>query len=79
MGKQRLIEQVRSRRELPPPAARQAIREAAGVSARRLGAELGVTGMAVRHWERGAREPSPQHLRRYAALLEQLQRESADG
>jgi DNA-binding transcriptional regulator YiaG len=68
-----LAELVRAA-QLPEPAERRRIREAAGVSLDRLGAELGVTGMTVSNWERGVFEPSLENAAAYRRLLDELTR-----
>jgi transcriptional regulator with XRE-family HTH domain len=70
-----LIADVRAHRALPDPPARRLIREAAGLSAARLAAALGVSRQAVLHWEAGTRRPRPDHERAYAELLAELKRE----
>ena len=70
-----LLQRVRDQRDLPKPAIRRAIREAAGLSRAAVAAELGVTRQAVDNWERGLRTPRPPHLHKYAALLRALARE----
>lgn len=72
-----LMQQVRDRRDLPPPTVRRAIREAAGVSSQAVAQALGVTRQAVDNWERGRRSPRPPHLSAYAELLRTLAREVA--
>jgi DNA-binding transcriptional regulator YiaG len=72
-----LLEQLRSRRQLPPAAERRRIREAAGVSLRQLAAAIppgGVSAMAVVRWEAGAQPRDPAHVRAYGYLLEELRR-----
>jgi transcriptional regulator with XRE-family HTH domain len=70
-----LLEQVRSRRQLPPPSERRAIRLQAGLSLRDIGDALGVSHVAVSRWEGGA---TPRETRAaYAQLLEELQRIAA--
>ena len=73
-----LLEQLRSRRQLPVAAERRRIREAAGVSLRQLAAAIGVSAMAVVRWETGAQPRDPAHVRAYSYLLEELRR-VADG
>lgn len=68
---------VRERRDLPPPALRRALREAAHVSLDEIAQEIGVTRQAVARWEQGTRFPRPPHLYRYAEVLRTFQRESA--
>jgi DNA-binding transcriptional regulator YiaG len=72
-----LLEQLRSRRRLPPPAERRRIREAAGVSLRQLAAAIppgGVSVMAIVRWEAGSTPRDPAHLRAYSELLAELRR-----
>ena len=69
---EQLLEQLRSRRQLPAPAERRRIREAAGVSLRELAGAIGTSHMAVDRWERGAAPRSPAHLRAYSRLLNKL-------
>ena len=66
-----LIDRVRATR-LPPPAERRHIRVALGISLREVGNELGVSQLTVSQWERGLREPRPEHAIAYRALLEAL-------
>ena len=76
-SRNQLLDQLRSRRRLPPGPERRRIREAAGVSVRRLAAAIppsGVSAMAVVRWESGATPRNPEHLRGYAELLEELRR-----
>ena len=70
MAVDELIEEVRSRRQLPPARERRAIREAAGVSQRELARALGVSWTAVQRWESGARPRA--HGGEYARLLREL-------
>lgn len=69
-----LLEQVRNRQELPPPAVRRLIREAAGVTLEAIAQTLEppVTRSTVHHWESGARHPRPNHLRQYLTILNAL-------
>ena len=71
-----LLEEVRSRRRLPPPALRKAIREAAGVSQRRVAEDLGVDRVTVARWESGSRNPQSRFVEPYLTLLEGLRSES---
>lgn len=62
---------------LPPKATRRLIREAAGLTQQEVGAQLGVSDMAVSRWETdGSQGRDPQGLNRalYSALLTHLQR-----
>jgi transcriptional regulator with XRE-family HTH domain len=77
MSIETLLEQVRSRRQLPPPSERRTIRQQAGLSLRDIGDALGVSHVAVSRWEAGA---TPRETRAdYAALLEELRRITAGG
>ena len=67
-----LDEEVVLRKLLPPPGERRAIRVAAGVTAARIAAEVGVTRQAVVWWERGRSEPGPENLAAYVAVLARL-------
>ena len=67
-----LDEEVVLRKLLPPPAERQAIRVAAGVTASKVAEEVGVTRQAVVWWERGRSEPGPENLAAYVAILARL-------
>lgn len=69
-----LLEQVRSRRILPPASERQRIRVQAGVSLRTMGKALGVSHAAVASWERGSMPR--EHCGAYAVLLRELQEAS---
>jgi len=50
-----LLERVRARRKLPPPAERRRIREAAGVSQREMAKALGTSWTSIQRWENGSR------------------------
>lgn len=67
-----LAERVKYRKDLPPPAMRKLIRESAGVTQAELAEALGVSRVAVIHWERGDRYPRRQHLDGYARALRLL-------
>jgi DNA-binding transcriptional regulator YiaG len=72
---EKLLEQLQSRRQLPVPAERKRIREAAGVSLRQLAAAIppsGVSPMAIVRWEAGATPREAAHLRGYSRLLQEL-------
>jgi transcriptional regulator with XRE-family HTH domain len=71
-NREELIRRARAYRELPPPAMRRAIREAAGFSQVALGKELGVTHAAVSRWETGDRQPRGALLVDYAETLQLL-------
>lgn len=72
-----LLERVRDLKRLPEPEVRRFLREQAGLSYREIAEALGVSHTAVRHWERGERTPSGDHLHGYASLIEQLREEVA--
>jgi hypothetical protein len=78
---EQLLEQLRAKRQLPPPPERRRIREAAGVSLRQLAAAIapnGVSHMAVDRWEKGSQPHDPAHVHAYGRLLDEL-RHLADG
>lgn len=59
--------------DLPSPAQRRALREAAGLSQQELADIVGVTRQAVSHWETGARNiPRGKLLDRYVEALNAL-------
>jgi DNA-binding transcriptional regulator YiaG len=61
-----------ARGQLPAPAERRAIREAAGLSQQDLADAIGTTRQAVSHWELGARTPRGSALRDYLEALQTL-------
>ena len=65
---------ARAKKQLPPPALRRAIREAAGVSQEDVARVFDppVHRETVSRWERGERTPRGQHLLAYVELLEVL-------
>lgn len=67
-----LVERVRSRRRLPEPALRRALRESAGLSQGDLATALGVTRSAVSRWEAGQREPRGVMVADYLKLLDRV-------
>jgi len=67
-----LIAEVRESLSLPNPALARTIREAAGVSQARLGAELGVHELTVHRWEAGTRIPHGELRLAYGRLLREL-------
>ena len=71
----RLTEEVRRARRLPPPPMARAIRESAGVSQSRLAEALGVHRVTCTRWELGTRSPRGALRLAYAEILEELQRE----
>ncbi|MFE1873591.1 telomere-associated protein Tap [Streptomyces sp. NPDC059496] len=56
--------------QLPPPAERARLREAAGVSQAKLAQALKSTTQTVKNWENGRSEPRPPRLQAYLRLLE---------
>jgi DNA-binding transcriptional regulator YiaG len=65
------LDEAAARKALPPATERRRIREEAGLSVRAVGRHVGVSGEAVRTWERG-RAPRVQNLVRYLNLLREL-------
>ncbi|MEV5783759.1 telomere-associated protein Tap [Streptomyces sp. NPDC048448] len=55
--------------ELPLPAERARLREAAGITQARLAAALKTTTQSVKNWENGRSEPRPPRLEAYQRLL----------
>jgi DNA-binding transcriptional regulator YiaG len=78
-GSEVLLEELRAQRKLPPAEERKQIREAAGVSIRRLAAALGVSPMAPIRWEQGAMPRKPEHVHEYAELLAEMRRLAGNG
>jgi DNA-binding XRE family transcriptional regulator len=66
------LEEAVALRLLPPPRERRQVRELAGLSQRRIGDEIGVSGQAVAHYEAGTRTPRGERLMRYVAILTEL-------
>ncbi|MGN9796380.1 telomere-associated protein Tap [Streptomyces sp. OZ13] len=56
--------------QLPPPAERARLREAAGVTQARLATALKSTTQTVKNWESGRSEPRPPRRQAYMRLLE---------
>ncbi|WP_331723245.1 telomere-associated protein Tap [Streptomyces sp. NBC_00105] len=56
--------------QLPSPAERARLREAAGVTQARLAAALKSTAQTVKNWENGRSEPRPPRLQAYLRLLD---------
>ncbi|MFI6730124.1 telomere-associated protein Tap [Streptomyces atratus] len=55
--------------QLPPPAERARLREAAGITQARLAQALKSTTQTVKNWENGRSEPKPPRLEAYQRLL----------
>ncbi|WP_189820415.1 telomere-associated protein Tap [Streptomyces olivaceoviridis] len=66
-----LLEQV-AQDDLPPPAERKRLREAAGLSQAQIAKALDARREAVGNWESGKTEPRPPKRAAYARLLEGL-------
>lgn len=56
--------------QLPPPAERARLREAAGITQARLAQVLKSTTQTVKNWENGRSEPKPPRLEAYQRLLD---------
>ncbi|MFF3941683.1 telomere-associated protein Tap [Streptomyces phaeofaciens] len=56
--------------QLPPPAERARLREAAGITQARLGVALKTTTQSVKNWENGRSEPKEPRLSAYRRLLD---------
>jgi DNA-binding XRE family transcriptional regulator len=72
MDSDALIGQLTTRRRLPPPATRRAIRVAAGATQDDVAAVVRVHRETISRWESGRREPRRLHLVRYIEILENL-------
>ncbi|MGW3650218.1 helix-turn-helix transcriptional regulator [Streptomyces sp. NPDC000878] len=72
-----VAEKIRSLRnvrpELPAPAVRKAIREAAGLTQAQVASAVGVTAQAVALWESGRRTPRGPLLGQYAEAVRTMQ------
>jgi DNA-binding transcriptional regulator YiaG len=69
------LKRSRMRRRLPDPAGRRLLRERAGLSQGNIARALNVGRPTVCRWETGEREPGPEKLAAYLALLNRLTRE----
>ncbi|MFI9460933.1 telomere-associated protein Tap [Streptomyces xiamenensis] len=67
-----LVEQAAAPGELPPPAERRRLREAAGLTRQQVAGALDVSWQAVAAWESGRAVPRPPKRAAYARLLERL-------
>ncbi len=63
---------VRTRRMLPSPVIRRAIREAAGASQADVGRSLRVSRATVCRWESGKQTPRGEHLAGYVRALAEM-------
>jgi transcriptional regulator with XRE-family HTH domain len=63
-------------KRLPPPAARRAIRLAAGLTLAEVGRSLEVSRQTVWRWEEGHREPRGETRLAYARALRELRDDS---
>lgn len=63
-------------KRLPPPAARRAIRLAAGLTLAEVGESLDVSRQSVWRWEKGLREPRGETRLAYARALRELRDET---
>ncbi|MFJ1667368.1 multiprotein-bridging factor 1 family protein [Streptomyces bottropensis] len=73
-----LAERVRAG-QLPPPAERARIRQAAHTTLEHFADELRVSPMTVSRWERGETEPGLDQRVAYARLLRDVAAATADG
>jgi transcriptional regulator with XRE-family HTH domain len=70
----------RTRQQLPEGPMARYLRRRAGLTLSEVGEVVGATGVAVSLWERGLRRPrDPRLVAAYAALLDRLAREVANG
>ena len=69
---------LKARRELPPPAARRALREAGGVSQQDVARAVGVTRQCISWWESGQRVPAGRNLAGYVRVLDEIRRALID-
>ena len=58
--------------DLPDPATRRALRDAAGIPAYKLAARIGVAPSSIHAWERGDREPTGLQRQAYRKALLRL-------
>src|ERR1700759_4058399 len=56
--------------QLPTPAERARLRQAAGITQARMAKALGVTEQTVKNWENGRSEPKEPRLSAYRRLLD---------
>jgi DNA-binding XRE family transcriptional regulator len=77
MKRQNLLDEVRANRRMPAAETARMIRRAAHVTQARMAREIGVDRITLHRWEVGQAKPTSTHRARWAALLEELQRELA--
>jgi transcriptional regulator with XRE-family HTH domain len=75
--RERILERIRMRPALPPPARRAELRKNAGLSQQDLGEVLGVSAMSIHFWETGKRLPKPEHAQAYLEALQVLEEQLA--
>ncbi len=73
------VETIANAKRLPPPAARRALRVAAGLTLQDVADVVGVTRQAVAKWETGDRNPSGRVRSAYAQALADLRRLVTEG
>ncbi|WP_374202307.1 helix-turn-helix domain-containing protein [Streptomyces sp. MW-W600-10] len=67
-----LLEEARLTAAIPPPAERQRLREAAGLSRAQVASAVGVGRSTVANWETGVSDPQPPARLSYLRLLKGL-------
>ena len=65
--------------EYPKAGGRRRLREAAGLTQYELAEIMGVTQVAISHWEQGEREPQGRFRYKYFATLAVLASQVGDG
>ncbi len=74
MTLEQLSRRIQTRRDLPPPPVRKALRKAAGVSLSEVAGIVGVTRQAVSLWEAGERTPRGANAAAYLEVLREIKR-----
>ena len=74
----RVLQDARRRRTLPPPAMRRYLRTSCGLTQDEIARALAVNRATVTKWEGGTREPRGELRLRYIELLERLAQEASD-
>lgn len=67
-----VLKQAATRRRLPTPPMRRALREQAGLTQAELAEALGVRRSTISRWETGDRTPRGQDAVGYVALLDEI-------